>query len=891
MTDCEILHAGIPKILNDCCIQAGITCDENNRILKVLVLKDSHNYREEVTAYSYENGDLNLRIIGLEGIIPENIGLLDKLQIFKADGAEIYWKRTSGKLRGPIPESICLLTNLEGLFLANNVLTNSIPSCIGSLVLLKTLELHENELTGPIPDSIGRMVNLEIAYFHGNTLISGIPESITKLVKLQEVNLSNNELTGLIPTALGDLTQLQKLDLSTNLLAGGIPKSIFDIQTLTHLYLDHNDFIGDIHNAGSAKSLTWLSLEGNAIDGEIPATISNLVDLVYLNLGSNELTGQIRPSSISSMGKLRILLLNNNQLSGNFPSGIVNLHRLEVLSIAANAIGGRLPSNIGNLLALDRLDVANNLFVGQLPKSLGLMVRLKELTLHRDDFGNVNTFSGYLPRELKSLVNLEILSINVETLAGPLPDLSNYVNLKECQILPSGICRDPTYGLPLTGEDCSFGGVPECAPDPECEVLSEWLPDRFQSVGCCQENVLTCLDDHVVAMNMSWVEGEKGTGSIPASVSVLHALESLDLSFNLFEGTIPDEIRQLKKLATLDLEGNILNGSIPLALADLTNLKELNLADNQLTGAIPQEFEQLVNLESLYLQYNQLGGSLPESLNNIENLQVVDISYNLLLGSIDFEPKFDLIGLDSNLPLPKNAAELNITSGLKLSAAKVAMIAGITSAVLFIALVIGGMYSAIIARRREGKDTAVELKLVKKYTSDTKQIQLLKKLNTGGFGVVWKGRFNGELVAVKLIRMDKVKSGDDADPLRTVKMVVEEAGIMQRLTHDRIVKYIMFEMDSLAIVLEYLPWGSLYDYIGKTFGEMPWDARHQMMLDVCEGMAFLHSPVYASGKSKPILWHQDLKSANVLLAMEGNPPIIRGKISDFGLSCKLYLFL
>jgi serine/threonine protein kinase len=56
-----------------------------------------------------------------------------------------------------------------------------------------------------------------------------------------------------------------------------------------------------------------------------------------------------------------------------------------------------------------------------------------------------------------------------------------------------------------------------------------------------------------------------------------------------------------------------------------------------------------------------------------------------------------------------------------------------------------------------------------------------------------------------------------------------------------------------------------------------------MMLDICNGMEFLHSNVYPM---KQVLFHQDLKSGNILLCMEGSPPILRGKISDFGLSCK-----
>ncbi len=57
------------------------------------------------------------------------------------------------------------------------------------------------------------------------------------------------------------------------------------------------------------------------------------------------------------------------------------------------------------------------------------------------------------------------------------------------------------------------------------------------------------------------------------------------------------------------------------------------------------------------------------------------------------------------------------------------------------------------------------------------------------------------------------------------------------------------------------------------------------MIDICEGMAYLHSPVNPDGTEKARLFHQDLKSGNVLLEMVDGRR--RGKIADFGVSCKL----
>lgn len=54
------------------------------------------------------------------------------------------------------------------------------------------------------------------------------------------------------------------------------------------------------------------------------------------------------------------------------------------------------------------------------------------------------------------------------------------------------------------------------------------------------------------------------------------------------------------------------------------------------------------------------------------------------------------------------------------------------------------------------------------------------------------------------------------------------------------------------------------------------------MMDISEGMSYLHNSRHPNGKIKPVVYHQDLKSANVLLSMENG--MLRGKISDFGLS-------
>jgi hypothetical protein len=326
-----------------------------------------------------------------------------------------------------------------------------------------------------------------------------------------------------------------------------------------------------------------------------------------------------------------------------------------------------------------------------------------------------------------------------------------------------------------------------------------------------------------------------------------------------------------------------------IIILDLSSAK----TKKKIEGAIPSSIGELSLLQQLYLQDNYLEGNLPESLANIDSLQLVDISNNLLYGVLIFIPSFKLIGVDSNfdlsLPVPTQVpdARPEITNN-EPGSKSVALIAGLALFGLIILLFVGAVV-ILLKRRKQGKESPIELQLLPKYSSASKQIRLMRMINSGGFGVVWKARYKGETVAIKLIRMDKNKEKGAENTLRLemIKMVVDEQSIMELMVHERIVRFIKFEIESLGIVLEYLPLGSLYGYIQKSKGNYPWTDRYQMMLDICEGMEFLHSKVYADGSQKKVLFHQDLKSGNVLLAMEGSPPTLRGKISDFGLSCKI----
>jgi Leucine-rich repeat (LRR) protein len=62
---------------------------------------------------------------------------------------------------GTIPDAVCNLTSLEALFLDENMLNGTIPSCIGNnLENLEQLYLFKNQLTGQVPVELANLTKI-----------------------------------------------------------------------------------------------------------------------------------------------------------------------------------------------------------------------------------------------------------------------------------------------------------------------------------------------------------------------------------------------------------------------------------------------------------------------------------------------------------------------------------------------------------------------------------------------------------------------------------------------------------------------------------------------------------------------------------------------------------
>ena len=141
-------------------------------------------------------------------------------------------------LSGEIPSEIGNLTQLTSLNLGSNDLSGEIPAEIGNLTQLTSLYLYGNELSGEIPTGIGNLTQLVYLYLYGNELSGEIPSELGNLTQLTKLYLNDNDLTGNLPVSMANLSALEEIDLTMNKLSGVIPDEIVNCEWWNNLGYD-----------------------------------------------------------------------------------------------------------------------------------------------------------------------------------------------------------------------------------------------------------------------------------------------------------------------------------------------------------------------------------------------------------------------------------------------------------------------------------------------------------------------------------------------------------------------------------------------------------------------------------------------------------------------------
>ncbi|UJR15617.1 hypothetical protein I4U23_002553 [Adineta vaga] len=149
-------------------------------------------------------------------------------------------------------------------------------------------------------------------------------------------------------------------------------------------------------------------------------------------------------------------------------------------------------------------------------------------------------------------------------------------------------------------------------------------------------------------------------------------------------------------------------------------------------------------------------------------------------------------------------------------------------------------------------------------------------LGHGGFADVYKAKWltHHDQVAIKIIRISHISTARE-DFLR-------EISTMYRIRYENILTVLgaCIEPNVYAMIVEYMPLGSLYDIFHRNHEQIifDWSDRYSLAWQMVKSINYLHN-------FNPTILHRDIKSANFLLKYNGtsNQKYLL-KVCDFGLA-------
>ncbi|CDP18967.1 unnamed protein product [Coffea canephora] len=568
-------------------------------------------------------------------------------------------------------------------------------------------------------------------------------------------------------------------------------------------------------------------MTSNFWECEIPKVIDNLYNLEILGMERANVTGII-PQEVGNLSKLELLLLGSNRLRGPIPLKLFNSSTVRVISLADNDLSGELPSTIVAFLPnLEELYLWGNEFTGTILTSISNASRLRMLDL------GTNHFTGTIPYSLGNLRLLEHLDISQNDFSEASLSKDSFGNLNNLVELffdnNSLIGLIPTtikWFLKLQRIDLSDNQLQGAIPSEFCNLLN--------------------LGEFRLGQNML-------SGMVPSCLGNVTTLRYVYLNSNNLS-SLPAEIGNFKALVHLNLSNNQYLGGIPSTIGALQDLQELSLERNNQQGLIPDSIKNMLQLRHLDLSFNHLEGEIPNSLQVLSDLQYFNVSYNRLRGPIPHGGPF---GNFTNLSFLSNEA-----------------LCGAPWLQPCTTLVISIFLMRLKLRKKTLAATQNLLPMVTFERASFHELRQITNgfsesnfLGTGSFGSVYKGiRENGMVWAIKVF---------DLQLEGAFKSFDRECEVLSCLRHRNLTRVITAcsSLDFKALVLEYMPNGSLEKWLHVNHHVLSIMQRLVITIDVASGLEYLHY-----GYSTPIV-HCDLKPSNILLDQD-----MVGHVCDFGIA-------
>ncbi|KAL4272775.1 hypothetical protein GQ457_13G004040 [Hibiscus cannabinus] len=517
----------------------------------------------------------------------------------------------------------------------------------------------------------------------------------------------------------------------------------------------------------------------------------------------------------------------------SFLSSLTKCRGLKSLLFDKNPlIDGKLPGLVGNLSdSLVEFSAHGCNINGSIPSEIGNLSHLINIELSN------NKLTGSIPTTFGGLKELQSVSLTENKLEGS---------------IPSELCHLNNLAFLYLASNKLSGSIPACLGN------------------------LISLRNLLLGSNML-------SSSIPSTLTQLKDLLVLDLSSNSLSGPLPIDIGKWKVVTTMDLSSNQFSNDIPTGIAELKDLTYFSLSNNKITGFIPESFGELLSLEYLDLSRNNLSGEIPKSLVKLLYLSYFNVSFNRLQGEIPNGGLFGNYSMESfqgnealcgapqlHLPSCKSKTHEN-------SKTRTRLIIYIAMPIASTLLVVALFFIILRNKKRKNKLSTQEDVLplgswrrisYHELHQATEGFSESKLLGNGSYGSVYQGTLSdGMTFAVKVFKLELEGA---------LKSFDVECEVLRNTRHRNLVKIVSScsnDLDFKALVLEFMPNGSLDKWLYSNGHSFDILQRMNIMIDVASALEYLHH-----GNATPIV-HCDLKPSNVLLDED-----MVAHLSDFGIA-------
>lgn len=379
-------------------------------------------------------------------------------------------------------------------------------------------------------------------------------------------------------------------------------------------------------------SLTSLKLQENSISGIVPPQLVNCTSLQVLNLSTNALTDPL--PDLSALSNLRSLDLSSNSFLGNFPSWAGKLSGLEQLFLAYNKfVEGEIPEKVGNLKNLTNLFLAQNNLRGEIPASISGLTSLQTLDL------SMNQLSGNFPKGITTLRNLYKIELYQNNLTGEIPaELANLSRLREFDIsrnqlsgkIPAEIGNLKNFTVLQLYRNNFWGELPQGFGDLQFLGSFSIYQNNFSGPFPANFGKFSPLNSFDISEN-------NFSGDFPRFLCQNNNLVYLLALDNNFSGDFPDTYASCKSLLRLRISQNRFTGKVPDGAWGLPLAIIIDFSGNSFTGGISSDISISTSLSEMYLHNNYFSGELPVELGKLSQLQKLHAYNNSFSGQIPSE--------------------------------------------------------------------------------------------------------------------------------------------------------------------------------------------------------------------------------------------------------------